>query len=190
MTEPVEQVRFTSNIDCDGSVKTDKRNNLRQRRGRLSTVCGIRSKFVLEGARQELYHLQQENEQLRTIIMQRIEPPELAEKILLECQSPPVDIFLSSNMLMEEDETKHEEGEKKEESEFQETWNTNMHDNQPSHLIRIGQEIDILEPPAPLEAFPASCRQEMNEFTSRAFELDVEDEEQCLVDAFAGDFAF
>ena len=65
-----------------------------------------------------------------------------------------------------------------------------MHDNQPSHLIRIGQEIDILEPPAPLEAFPASCRQEMNEFTSRAFELDVEDEEQCLVDAFAGDFAF
>lgn len=200
MTEPLKQVRFTSNIDCDGSAKTDKRNNLRGRRkSRNNAESGIRSKFVLEGVRQELYHLQQENEQLRRIIMQRIDPPDLAEQILLDCQSPPVDIFLGSSMLMEEDETKYGEDETKhEETESYEPSPASDNINQSAHLIRIGQEINILQPAAPLKApleeLPKACQQEkyndMDKFTMRAFELDVEDEEQCLADAFSSNFAF
>ena len=200
MTEPVEQVRFASNIDCDGSVKTDKRNNLRRRRkNRNNQVSGIRSKFVLEAVRQELYHLQQENEQLRSIIMHRINPPDLAEQILLDCQSPPVDIFLRSSILMEEDETKYGEDETKhEETESYEPSPASNHTKQSTHLVRIGQEINILESPAslkaPLEEFSIPCREEkcidVDKFTMSAFEFDVEDTEQCLANAFASEYAF
>lgn len=184
------QLRFTSNVDCDGSLKsekTDKRHNLRRKSKGNTKVSGVRSKFFIESIRQELFHLQQENEILRKIVIAQINPPSLAEQILRECESPPVDIFLRSSMVMEEDETKADESD----DLPKEVRNSSM-SNTP---IRIGQEIEIKQPQAPVTEFHISFQEDNvksnKSCVERSMEFNVEKTEaQCLVDAFNSEFAF
>lgn len=181
-----QQVRFTSLTDCDGSTKTDKRNNLKSK-SKSKKNAGVRSKFFLEGIRQELYALQQENEQLRRVIMQCITPPELAEKILLECESPPVDIFLRSSMMMEEEEEETKEGESELPSRVENNSNHRV------SAIKIGEEIEIVKTAVPVEELVVPCTydryDDKHKYSDRSNEFGS-DEAQCLVDAFTSEFAY
>ena len=188
-----KQVRFASSIthnDDNESAKTDKIHNLRRGRRKSRRITGVRSKFILEAMRQELYHLQTENEKLRKIVIQRVNPVELAESILLECESPPVDIFLRSSMVMEEDETK---GGEEEESYVTPTVPKNLKASK--SLPRIGHEMEPLRVPIKELLIPETKgrddRSTKSYIVERSFEFDIDkDEAQCLVEAFAGEFAF
>ena len=90
-------VRFSASIGADDA--TEKKSNTRKNRPKSKR----RNKFLLEGVRQELLNLQRENEYLRILIRERIRPIDLAEKILAEAEAPPVDIYLKSSVLMDEE---------------------------------------------------------------------------------------
>jgi hypothetical protein len=65
---------------------------------------------MLEGVRQELHDLQRQNAYLREVVMNNITPREIAVEILNTVESPPVDIFLRSSILLDnEDECISEE---------------------------------------------------------------------------------
>lgn len=192
--EILTQVIFTSNlVDCDGSAATDKRNNRRRQLKRNSrksrNTGGVRSKFLLEGIRQELFHLQRENDTLRNIVIARIEPASLAEDILRTCESPPVDVFLRSTMLMEEEETKtgveYSMGDTKED---------NVLLQKPKSFIKIGQEIDILQSSVPVKELlvPFSNDDRINCGYKEPVPLLDSDKDNCqvLVDAFTSECAF
>lgn len=186
--EYTNQVRFISNADCDESVKstrTDKRNNLKSSKNRKKS-SGVRSKFFLEGIRQELYHLQKENELLREIVMNRIYPKSLAEEILCECESPPIDIFLRSSILMEDDESNDVESD---------ISMNQSNDNNNNNNMRMGQEIEIIEKDAPVKELLVPCQEEKfkirNRYIDRTMKIDSEsDGDQFLVDAFTSNFAY
>mmetsp|Transcript_10444 Transcript_10444/g.13212 ORF Transcript_10444/g.13212 Transcript_10444/m.13212 type:complete len:201 (+) Transcript_10444:79-681(+) len=189
------QVRFASHVDTDAkSEKTDKRNNLAndERKSRKNRT-GIRSKFILEGIRQELYHLQRENEVLRRIVQERVQPIELAESILLECESPPVDIFLRSSILME-DETK--EGDESNSGRRNVVRTVGSPKVMTSHLTRVGEEIQMLRPPVPIKELliPQPMQKEKPEnirrFMMEKIDFSEKDQSQILVDAFKGEFAY
>ena len=183
------QVRFTSNVDCDSSLKsekTDKRNNVRRKSRGNAKVTGVRSKFFIESIRQELFHLQQENALLRRIVIAQINPPSLAEQILLECESPPVDIFLRSSIVMEEDETKADESE---------DYTKEVNNGISKPPIRIGQEIEIKQLQAPVTEFHIPLQEDNvkrnKSCVERSMEFNAEKTEaQCLADAFNSEFAF
>ncbi len=108
-------VKFTSCEDeCENDDATQKKSNVRMNRGIINYTdkfrSNIRSKFLLEAVRQELHDLQRENELLRIIVRERIRPLDLAEEILAQAEAPPVDIYLKSSILMD-DEGQFEEEE-------------------------------------------------------------------------------
>ena len=94
------QALFSCESD-DCSAKTFKKSNRRINRAVSShdKRSDVRYKFMLEGIRQELYQLQQQNAFLRKIVINSIMPRELAEEILVCAESPKVDIFLGSSIL-------------------------------------------------------------------------------------------
>lgn len=107
-----EKVLFSSASGYDsGSEDTFKRSNCgRRRRGQTDrSESSLRDKFMLEEVHQELSQLQMENAELRQIVIEKIEPPQLAEKILRDCEAPTIDIFLPC-IVMENDEAKDEGG--------------------------------------------------------------------------------
>ncbi len=187
-----KQVRFASNVESDSkSVKTDKRNNLAHRRKKNKKITGIRSKFILEGTRQELYHLQRENEVLRRIIQERIQPIELAESILLECESPPVDIFLRSSMLTEYETKEGDESN----SGHDAVKSTKSPSTSPAHLTRVGLEIETLRPPVPIKELyipepPKKNSSEDKRYIMEKMQFVEKDKSEYLVDAFTGEFAY
>lgn len=91
------QPMFTGREDADDM--TEKKSN---RRGRQEYKR--RTKFMLEGVRQELYDLQRENKALRLMVKEHIKPLNLAERILVESEAPPVDMFLMSSVLMDDEQ--------------------------------------------------------------------------------------
>ena len=64
---------------------------------------GLRSKFLFEGVLQEVYNLQMENAELRRMVVENVNPPHVAEQILLECESLPVDIFLPTSAMNDDE---------------------------------------------------------------------------------------
>ena len=92
-------VRFSCQ-DGGADDETWKKSNRRMAQGGSKR----RTKFLLEGVRQELYDLQRENERLRLLVRQYIAPLDLAEEILAKAEAPPVDIYLRSSVLMDEEE--------------------------------------------------------------------------------------
>jgi hypothetical protein len=61
-----------------------------------------RNKFMFDGLRQELRDLQRENETLKMIVREKIQPIEVAQMVLKVAEAEPVDIFLTSSILMDE----------------------------------------------------------------------------------------
>ena len=94
MEQTQSLVRFACEADDQTAKKSNRRINRRERKGR--------TKFMLEGVREELYNLQRENEILRRLVQENIKPLELAESILTAAEAPPVDVYLHSSVLMDE----------------------------------------------------------------------------------------
>jgi len=105
--EPILFSSLSANDDYSESESTCKRTNCRRKSRKNNDdddLPGMRSKFMLEGVRQELYNLQLENVELRRVVMDNVDPPEVAERILRNCEAPPIDIFLPSIVLEDEEE--------------------------------------------------------------------------------------
>jgi hypothetical protein len=196
ITSTPKQVSFAVSTHCDVSAKTDKRNNFGKKKNRKLT--GVRSKFILEGIRQELYHLQRENEKLRKIVKTRIHPSDVAEQILLECEYPPVDIFLRSSILTEEEETTV--GEQQEEQKSKDVIKGKRVPGKPKSLTRIGERTSSIPVNAPIKELfiPENRKPSRGKSFGHRFKMDRnrlefdidKDKEQCLVDALTGEFAF
>jgi len=102
-------VKFSScEDDGENDDATQKKSNVRMNRGIEDHTnkfrSNIRSKFLLEAVRQELLDLQRENEMLRIIVREHIRPLDLAEEILAQAEAPPVDIYLKSSILMDDED--------------------------------------------------------------------------------------
>lgn len=174
----IDQVLFSSATSCGYESESDctyKRTNCGRRKGgpkgqKDEPDSGLRFKFMLEGIRQELYQLQRENADLRNIVVDNVEP-EAAEHILRDCEAPPVDIFLPTS-LMEDDEEK-------------EVQDDEIHANRSS---LIPQKSKTSHDKIKNESKSNSPQ---NESHCRSFELNFEqDKEEFLAEAFQRGYAY
>ena len=175
-THPV-LVCFTGEIGDD--EETQKKSNTCRRSGRKEVPkrkSRMRSKFMLEAVRQELLDLQKENEVLRAIVKQFIRPVDIAERILLDAEAPPVDIFLQSCILKDEiEEYEDKVIEKKADVENDRSKNEAKESSIPTVLTlpRLSKNSSEPEP---------ERRESRNDFQCG--------EVESLAAALAGDFAF
>lgn len=80
------QVDVVDSSTSSSSKKSKKKKSKSKKSKSDSKKSGVRTKFLLESLRQDYYSLQDENNKLREIIMERL--PSAANAIIAECCPP------------------------------------------------------------------------------------------------------
>ena len=181
-----QKVLFSSQsaYDYDSeSENTFKRTNCtRKTKGRKrqnEEDSGLRSKFLLEGIRQEVYNLQMENTELRKIVMENVDPPHVAEQILLECESLPVDIFLPAST-MNDDELVEEQ-----------SIEDDGEDRDKHQALKPGRKSPRSLPSLETDTTSKTTEESKCEYYYRTLELEFEsDKNEFLVEAFSRGYAY
>jgi len=178
-------VRFSCQDDEDDA--TAKKSN--RRLGRKESKG--RTKFMMEGVRQELCDLQRENEILRMLVREYIAPMEVAERILAEAEAPPVDIYLRSSVLMDEAERftpQSAKGERSQENQHSKVIGNTKGEKDPIAHESISPEIPrVLSVPVPATLARKECTNTKSQRSPNTFHIDAV---ESLAGALSGDFAF